>query len=237
MAIPGLSRPKRTTTTEQAYEAILAAITDGSLAAGTPLRLQALAEGLDMSIMPIREAIQRLESLGVVESEPHRGAHVRFISNDELGDIYLARIVQEGSLVRLAATRFTEEAAEEAASALAAQQEALDAGDIPEARAAHQRFHFRIYEAAECQWLMRSVMPSWHSSERYRAASTADPSAVCQRRQEHERILRACIDHDPGEAYQALKVHLLATVDRLVPEVAQELKGRLLDALPEYPIG
>ena len=234
MSISGLSKPIRTTTTEQAFQAILSAILDGSLPAGTPLRLQALADSLDMSMMPIREAIRQLEAIGVVESAPHRGARVRPVSTADLADIYLARIVQEGSLVRLAAVRFDRAAAEECRAALHAQQAALDRGDVVAAREAHERFHFRIYETAGNQWLLRSVIPSWRNSERYRAATTADAATVRLRRREHERILEACIAHDADEAQRALHDHLRASVMGLAPEATRDLDDRLRILLPAF---
>jgi DNA-binding GntR family transcriptional regulator len=227
MPVPGLPKPKRSTTTEQAYNTILSAIVDGSIPPGTPLRLQDLADSLGMSMMPIREAIRQLESIGVIESNPHRGARVCPVSPEDLGDTYLTRIIQEGHLVRLAARRFDRAAADECWAALDAQRDALARGHLAEAREAHQRFHYRIYKAADCHWLLRSIAPTWHNSERYRAAGTADPETVRIRRHEHELILKACIDHDPDKAHKALHDHLLNTVRALDPDLADRLNERL----------
>lgn len=223
MAVTGVRRPERSTTNKQAYDAILAAIIDGSIPAGTPLRLQELSDALGMSMMPIREAIRQLESIGVIESIPHRGSRVRAISTQDLADTYLTRNLLEGTLVRLAAPRFDEAAAQECRTALDAQQAALLRGDVAEARRAHERFHYRIYEAAGSRWLLRSIAPTWHNSERYRAASTADLDTVRRRKREHERILRACIDHHPDGAYNALRDHLISSVRAFDADVADQL--------------
>ncbi|CAM5412762.1 FadR family transcriptional regulator OS=Streptomyces alboniger OX=132473 GN=CP975_12785 PE=4 SV=1 [Streptomyces alboniger] len=223
MSAAGIRRPQRTTTTEQAYQSILAAILDGTIPADAPLRLQDLSQSLGMSMMPIREAIRQLEAIGVVEIEPHRGARVRAVSADDLEDTYLTRITLEGILVRRAAARFDTAAEEEARKALDDQQKALETGDAAAAREAHERFHHGIYRAAGSMWLFRSIAPTWHNSERYRASSTADAQIVLSRRKDHEQILQACVDGQPEKAQEALQQHLLATVAALDPEVAQRL--------------
>ncbi|WP_051791007.1 GntR family transcriptional regulator [Amycolatopsis jejuensis] len=227
MNTPKLRAPARTTTAGQAYNAILAAILDGSIPAGAPLPLQGLAADLGMSMMPVREAIRQLEAIGILEVEPHRGARVRAMTEDDLIDTYLTRIVLEGALVRQAAERFDEQAARKARDALDAQQRALRLGDQAAARKAHEDFHFTVYRAAGSNWLFRSIGPTWHNSERYRAASLADAAEVKIRRREHELILRHCVDHQPAEAVNALQAHLLTTVESVNAEAAARLTERL----------
>ncbi|NEA30723.1 GntR family transcriptional regulator [Streptomyces sp. SID13031] len=219
--------PARTTTADQAYNTVLAAILDGSIPAGAPLPLQQLAKDLDMSMMPVREAIKQLEATGIIEVEAHRGARVRPLTDDDLIDTYLTRIVLEGALVRQAAEGFDDEAAQLARDALDAQQLALRLGDKAGARKAHEDFHFTVYRAAESSWLFRSISPTWLNSERYRAAGLYDPAEVDIRRREHELILDHCVAHDPAAAYQALKSHLLSTVQGVNAEAAERLSERL----------
>ena len=230
MPTAGLRKPQRTTTTEQAYQSILAAILDGSIPAGAPLRLQELAEGLGMSMMPIREAIRQLESVGVIESAAHRGARVRPTSDEDLEDTYLTRLTLEGTLTRRAAARFDATDAAEARQALTTLQQLIDNDDDPAAiRQAHKNFHYRIYQAAGSTWLLRSTEPTWHNSERYRAPSMADKDMLLARNLEHEAILNSCVTHQPQAAQQALNKHLLHTVTVLNPDVAQRLTRLLAD--------
>ena len=232
MAVTGIRKPSRSTTTQQAYNTILAAIVEGTIPPGSPLRLQDLSDSLGMSMMPIREALRQLESIGVIENIPHRGARVCEVSPEDLADTYLTRLVQEGALVRLAAPLFDDAAAHDCEATLDEQREALDRGDLAAARLAHERFHFRIYEAAGARWLLRSLAPAWRNSERYRAASTADPATVRRRRHEHERILHACVEHRADAAQRALEDHLLSTVGDIDAKLAKQVKKRLRQAVP-----
>jgi DNA-binding GntR family transcriptional regulator len=87
---------------------IRAAIIDGRLAAGQPLREVDLAKQLGTSRTPIREALLLLENEGLVEAVPNRGAVVRSYTPDELEELYSLRAVLEGFGARLAAERITE---------------------------------------------------------------------------------------------------------------------------------
>jgi len=227
METPKLRAPARTTTVDQAYNAILSAILDESIPPGAALPLQSLAKDLGMSMMPVREAIRQLESIGIIEVEAHRGARVRQLTDDDLIDTYLTRVVLEGALVRRAAEFIDAETARSAREALDVQQLALRLGDRAGARKAHEAFHFTIYRAAGSQWLFRSIGPTWHNSERYRAAALADPAEVDVRRQEHELILEKCLDRDPAGAFEALKAHLLSTVKDFNHEAASQLSEML----------
>jgi DNA-binding GntR family transcriptional regulator len=62
------------------------AILSGALEPGSPLRLERLARTLEMSPVPVREAIRRLEALVLAEHVPHRGARVSRLSIEDLRD-------------------------------------------------------------------------------------------------------------------------------------------------------
>ena len=124
-------------------EAALAELRDsilsGELAPGAPLRLEELAERLGMSISPVREAVRRLESLGLAVHIPHRGARVSELALDDLRDTYEVRLVLEPLAVRRAAGRFTAQDAATARARLADYAGAHERGDARAARAAHRR--------------------------------------------------------------------------------------------------
>src|SRR4029077_5642191 len=63
-------------------------ITDGFLSPGTPLRQRDLAEQFDVSYTPVREALRRLESEGLVVTDVHRGATVARTESEGLGENY-----------------------------------------------------------------------------------------------------------------------------------------------------
>src|SRR5689334_2040629 len=82
-------------------------ILGGVIAPGARLMISPVAKELDMSIIPVREAVKRLESEGLVDHVPHKGARVRPISTKDLVDLYQLRIELESYAVREAAVRIT----------------------------------------------------------------------------------------------------------------------------------
>jgi DNA-binding GntR family transcriptional regulator len=201
------------TLAEKAFVALHDAIVRGELRPGERLPIEELAEVLDMSPMPIREALRRLDAVGLVENVPHRGARVTELSLDDLRDVYAARLALEPLAVERAAERFGPEEAERGRQLLAALNKLAD-NATPETWAAHTGFHFCLYEAAGSAWLLRLIQPLWESSERYRLSS-ATTRKVSLRREEHDRILQACAEHQPAVARAELHNHLVRTANTI----------------------
>ncbi len=166
-----------------------------------------------MSALPIREALRRLDGLGLVEHVPHRGARVKELSLEDLHDLYDARLHLETMVIRRAAGRFTDEAASLARTALAEEQEAENRNDRMAAWMAHTRFHFALYEQCGSTWLLRLITPLWESSQRYRMRLTQLEEDLPHRRAQHDRILAACVAHDAPRAEKEIRNHLVQTAD------------------------
>jgi DNA-binding GntR family transcriptional regulator len=202
------------TMAEYALEQLREAIVLGELPAGTPLRLDELARSLGMSISPIREAVRQLESLGLAKHVPHQGAKVLDFDIDELRDLFQIRLALESLAVRRAAERFTDADAEAARRNLERFDAESEAGDLRGTMRAHTDFHFALYEASRSDWLVALIRPAWVRSERFRPAlltSSGEPQT--RHRALDERLLLACVEHDPQAAAAALHDHLeLASV-------------------------
>jgi DNA-binding GntR family transcriptional regulator len=214
-----LTRPR--TLAEQAAVELQEAILSGELAPGAPLRLEKLARTLDMSPMPVREAIRQLEMLGLAEHVPHRGARVSELSIDDLRDTYEARLQLETLAVRHAADRFTDRDAERCERLLAEHTRAYRIGDGRRGRELHAEFHFTLYTASGSQWLPRLIRPLWENSERYRLASLSVRGSLERRRREHQLILDACVQRDAAAAEEALRAHLVLTANLVARKMGE----------------
>ncbi len=227
-----LTPPSRRTAADQAELALFQGIIDGTVPPGTPLRLQDLADQLGMSMMPIREALRRLQGLGLVEIIAHKGAWVRPLTTEDLLDTYATRMHIEGRAVGLAVANFTPELAEQARAALRTQAEADERGDLIASRDGNERFHFIFYEASGSSWLVRSIIPLWRNGERYRVESMRDPEHVRRRAAEHEAIVEAAERGEPAEAVAALLAHLQSSVELLAAGLARDLGADAGRAVP-----
>ncbi|HTX01633.1 MAG TPA: GntR family transcriptional regulator [Acidimicrobiales bacterium] len=209
----GRTRDHRTLA-EKAFIALHEAILTGELRPGERIPIEDLASALEMSPMPVREAVRRLDALGLVENVPHKGARITELSIGDLRGIYEARLALEPLAVYRAAQQFDEEAEAQARKALAAMRSERS-GSV-DAWRAHSEFHFSLYRAARSAWLLRLIQPPWESSERYRLTMDAGSKAAAHATVKlHEVLLRSCIDHDADRAAIELYNHLVATANSL----------------------
>jgi DNA-binding GntR family transcriptional regulator len=192
-------------------------ILSGELESGAPLRLEELARSLGTSISPIREAVRKLETLGLAVHVAHRGSRVKELDVDDLRDTYEARLALEPMAVARASGRISPEEIERARSELQNYTLFHERGDRPAARAAHDTFHFTLYAASGSEWLVRLIRPAWENSERYRALATPSVEMIRARQAEHEHILDACAAGEAQSAADALRAHLRRT-EELVTE-------------------
>ena len=88
---------------ERAYQQLRGAIQAGQLLPGTRLREVELAESLGLSRTPVREALSRLESEGMVVNEPNRGMMVTRLDASMVSELYVMREVLEATAAALAA--------------------------------------------------------------------------------------------------------------------------------------
>jgi DNA-binding GntR family transcriptional regulator len=207
------------TLAEHAVRAIEEAILRGDFQPGQRLLLDELATSLDMSPMPIREALRRLETLGFVQSQAHRGARVREVSAEDLLDLYRTRLPLEVMAIRQAAKQFGAAEGDRAERMLDQYTTLYERGDPIAAREAHLDFHFTLYAASGSEWLLHAIRPLCQYGERYRVSSIGARGPMESRYREHADLLAACRAKDPLRAGQALANHLLTTVQVLLPHL------------------
>lgn len=212
------------TLAEKAYDALHGAIVSGDIAPGERLRIESLAAMLGMSHLPIREAIRRLESDGLVAHVPHRGASVVALSLDDLRELYDARLLLEPAIIRRSAASFNESDAAVARAALDRQTAAEEARAVADGWTAHTEFHAALYEPSKAHWLLHFVRPLWDSSQRYRMAVT--PLRSDERRREahaeHLQLLDACLAGDGERAAHVLYNHLVKTANLVTDAMGGE---------------
>jgi DNA-binding GntR family transcriptional regulator len=136
-------------------------IISGVLAPGQVLRQEHVCERFGVSRTPVREALQRLEALGLVSAVPNRGVRVRSLSAAELREAFLIRAELESLATAEAATRITAadlerlDVAEERFTALTERmREEIRRGEVPDSALAvewmhaNYAFHDVIYDIA-----------------------------------------------------------------------------------------
>jgi DNA-binding GntR family transcriptional regulator len=220
------------TLAERAFSAIHGSIMNGQFGPGYRLRIEELAATLQISPTPIREALHRLQAIGLAQHRPHRGAHVTDLNPEDLRDLYEARLALEPMAIGRAALAFTPNFAKTASRFLDQLALAEKANDVSEVWKAHTGFHFTFYEAANSAWLIRLITPLWESSQCYRLKWGPLKDDPRRRTREHRSILQACIDHDVDRATSVMHNHLARNANKFATAMGSLPLFELKDLAP-----
>lgn len=150
------STEKESTKSENLTEYLIEAIVEGQLAPGSKISEPELAKQFQVSRGPLREALMRVEGLGLIERIPHIGARVIQLSPTKLVELYAVREALEGMAARLAARNITEIELAGLESLLSTHSTHID--QVEGASYFHQQgdfdFHYRIIQASRNQQLI-----------------------------------------------------------------------------------
>ncbi|WP_300938724.1 GntR family transcriptional regulator [Corynebacterium stationis] len=159
---------------DRAFDALYTAIIHGDLEAGSRLQVRDLAESLGTSMMPVREALNRLEEFGLVETLPYRGAVVKTFSQGELLEIYSVRTLLESQAVKLGIGQCDGVCVKELEEKLQQIQQALDAQDPAGFLDAEEAMLTCVFERAGNQTLMSFIRTLWARSRYYKMVGVKD---------------------------------------------------------------
>ncbi len=191
---------------ESAYAALLDALRGGTFQPGDRLREEDVAEQLGLSRTPVREALRRLESDGIVEHRPRIGAVIRSLSHTEIVELYEMRMVLERTASEMAA-KHGSTAEFDALDDLNDQIEALR--DHPAQGAAiNQDFHRGLYLAGRNRFLMEAARALNNSLLLLGPTTYTDPARIDVVVRQHRSIVSALRDGDAEAAGAAAEAHL-----------------------------
>ena len=190
---------------KDAYDLVLEAIDRGAFRPGDRLVESDLADRFGVSRTPIREALQRLETHGVVTRDG-RSLVVSSLDHDQLGELYVVRAELEGLAARLAA----QHAAPEEVRVLwemARRDRALVDRPEPLARA-NKRFHRQIHLASHNRYLIQQLEMVHRSMALMATTSLAAEGRGAKALEEHDAIIRAIEARDGAAAEAAIRAHI-----------------------------
>lgn len=191
---------------ESAYLQLHAAIQDGALTPGTRLREVELAEWLGASRTPVREALGRLESEGLVARDPHRGMIVAELDSSMVGELYVMREVLEGTAAALAA-RHASDVEIATLRSLADRDRELRADAALLARN-NRLFHDALYRSAHNRYLLRTLSSLREAMALLGQTTLAMPGRSTTALDEHEELIAALERRDAAAAEEAARAHI-----------------------------
>jgi DNA-binding GntR family transcriptional regulator len=197
----------------QIHDRLRAAILSGELAPGTPMVEAEVAAQLGASRTPVREALRRLESEGLLVPRGGRGTVVRSLDRDEVVCIYEIRRSLETLAARRAA-RNIDEAGLQRLHAIV--DEMADVVDDPSAmERKNTAFHDEIVRIAGGERLTRMITELREETIVYRLLSIADSARRHETLAEHREILAALRARDEAAAERTMATHVAAAAEVL----------------------
>lgn len=187
-------------TVERVQEFVTGELLRGALPPGTWVRQDELAERLDVSKIPVREALQRLAALGLVRFEPNRGVTVPRLTVDDAEEHFALRRAIEPRLLARAIPRLT--IAHLAAAEMALQVDGSAHSD------ANWRFHRALYSAAGWERGLGIVASLHVAVAPYVQLYTHGLGGADLSDAQHHDILTSCRDGDVDGAMTDLRAHL-----------------------------
>lgn len=194
---------------DQVITELRRSILAGDLAPGRECSLRELADMLNVSIIPVREALRSLESQGLVHMRPGRSAIVTPLDLDELHGIYRLRRRLEPEIAQRSCLLLPDADLDRLEREAAAFGELRTMNDIYEA---HHTWHLALLAPAATAWDIRVLMTLWRAGERYIRIGFGrldpDPGEHDRRERAHVELVAAFRQHDPETGAAAIHQHL-----------------------------
>lgn len=198
------------TRTQLVTEAIREKIVSGQIKAGEPLRQAALAEEMQVSRIPVREALMQLEAEGLVNLEAHKGATAAEISIAQIDELFELRAMLEAELLRYSIGGLTELDFVEAESILAQLEAATEDGDSNNITGRlNSQFHQKLYSRAKRPQTEEFVRMLSQNSERYTRMYIIREGEIVTSSEQHRQLLELCKAGDCKLACDYLRQHIL----------------------------
>jgi DNA-binding GntR family transcriptional regulator len=191
--------------------ALRQAILDGRLRPGARISQEGLAEEFGTSRVPVREALRRLESEGLITLVPHSGAWVAKLAFDEYAEVYRIREWIEPPALAASVPNLTDAQVAELAAlvgAMEAQPDDVEWLDVD------RRFHLLSYAGAPLPRVQRMIEGFWTTTQQYRRAHfgyLGGSGDLVQVHAEHRLLLSAIRRKDAEAAEELLRMHIRRT--------------------------
>lgn len=213
---------------QQAYVAIRDRILKGELKLGAPVSRRKLAVELGMSLLPVAEALQRLEAEGLVESRPRIGTRVCQPTTEDIRERYEVREALESQAARLFAEKSSPRERQELKKMAERMddlfsrcfQGKIDSESLYAVHSYHARFHLRIAECTGCRLLCEALERNHVMIFNWLYDVAARRPTLPARF--HRELIEALSQGDPEVADRAMRHHVRFGLQSILREIGQD---------------
>ena len=195
------------------FDALREAIVEGELKDGETLRQDHIASMFNVSRIPVREALARLEEQGLVTTQRHKGAVVSSLSHEEIAEMFEFRALIEGEVIRHAVRVISDRTLAEAKAFAEAFAAETDSGKWAQL---NRLFHYTLYKDCGRPYHLQIVSKALDKIARYLRAQLVLTHGIARARIEHEGILKAAMARDADEAAALTRAHILGASRSLI---------------------
>jgi len=201
------------TTADAVYKVLRQSIINGDLPPGERLRSDALANKIKVSRTPVREALRKLESEGLVIQSGRTGLIVRELSEPELTEVFYVREALEGMAARLAAHNATPSEIAELREFVEDMATVTQRGDIKALRNLTGEFHLLVCHSSHNQRLLQSLTALLDHVRQDQTSTLYIEGRPAEAIKEHQELLRAIEARDGEAAEKAARRHRQRTLE------------------------
>lgn len=200
--------------TQYAYEFIRSHILDGTYGPGFRIVIDQVARELNLSAIPVREAIRQLEADGLIQYKPYSGAIVSTINETEYLETLSVLAVLEGYAAALGSKTMTREGIKRLEEINEEMNEALHNFEFERFGELNQKFHSLINESCGNAYLIEEIRQAWQRMDRVRRSGfTFVPQRARASIQEHAHIIQLLKEQASfKEIEESVRQHKLNTV-------------------------
>lgn len=195
-------------------------ILSGELAEGELIRQELLAEEYEVSRMPVREALKRLDAEGLVVFTNHRGATVTQHSLEEIAEIFDVRMMLEVDLFSRAIPLMKEENVAECECILKEMEASYASGDIAAWGPLNAAFHSALYAAAGRKLTNQLLERASLQSNRYVSMHIDQLNQSQHAQQDHSDLLKLACQGNVEGAIEKLRSHIANTKRQVLEHIA-----------------
>ncbi len=193
---------------EKVFNRLEEDILNGKYTAGQKLTEGMLSKDMNVSRTPVREALSRLETEGLVEAIPNKAVVVAGITGKDIEDIYEIRISIEGLAARRAAENITTEELSNLGNITDMQEFFTNKGDMKQLVKLDGEFHYTIFKASGSKTLKNILTTFHHNIQKARSDSFSKTDGAKRVLIEHRAIFEAIKDGDSKKAEENMIRHV-----------------------------
>ena len=207
------------TLSERVYKSLKKLILSGELKPGQKLSQDWLAKQMKVSRMPVREAIERLRTEGLVESIPYKESRVVNFSYKDIEEIYSVRSLLEAYSARLSSSKIREKDLKELKKINKEMKNFLDKNNFKQLSIRNKKFHLIIYNRSGNSRLSKTIKNLWDSCPRdyfWNFSERSENSIM-----DHEKIINAIETKNKELMEKMMLRHIENTKRRIIKIIAQ----------------